>query len=511
MYRRTNVIYRVVDALFRNRNLVLITLLCVAIPVALLLIFKSKGFAAGTSVSIVQSGQQIKSQIGVNVDQPGWKTQAEVHVAKLTTLLKDVRQGGFVDEVFRRAALSNPISLAPGANDKRVGKFLSAISLKTDGDNLFTINLNWEDGEECKKLVQAVQDQYIVSEIQSKQAASQSGVTFFEEQIKETDQKLKEAMAERERFRRLHPELGPDIHTVLTDRLDTMEDRLRRAQLAIVEGGTRQTLIAPQLNRASKYLETESAPTPGSSTESASQKSLQELEDKRAQMLSGVGAFRKDSDEIRALDRQIEKLRSQAAKDRRTRLRGGTVRRQLNPHYAELMEEANQTVLTAKTARIEVAELTQKIAVTKRELANLPALQNKMEDLDLKVKSAQDHMGTLRNGLQNAKQQANFERDQASQTLKQVGEIYAVNLAGTSKRIQMGVISLILGLIVAGLMVALKEWADPTIRYETDIEQALDIPVLTGLPETRAVLAPRTVGSNRTLRGKSRESKGLLP
>ena len=101
-----------------------------------------------------------------------------------------------------------------------------------------------------------------------------------------------------------------------------------------------------------------------------------------------------------------------------------------------------------------------------------------------------------------------MEKKAASQTLKTVGEVYAVSLAGPKKRITLGLVSLIIGAVVAALMVALREWSDPTIRYETDIEQILDIPVLAGLPETRAVLSPKSL-SGKSRRGSA--PRGILP
>lgn len=216
--------------------------------------------------------------------------------------------------------------------------------------------------------------------------------------------------------------------------------------------------------------------------------------------------MRKDSDEVRALDKQIDQARLDIAKERREKQRGGgTTRRQLNPLYSEMMSEVNRSKITAQSAKAEIVGLTQQIALQQQKLRQLPALQNEMEKLDIRVNSEQNALSKLRDGYNNAIQQANLEKEKASQTLKPVGQVTAVSLGGTKKTVTMGLMSLVLGAIVAGLMVALREWADPTIRYETDIEQALDIPVLTGLPETKTVLAPKN-----TL-GKSRKPRRLLP
>jgi len=43
--------------------------------------------------------------------------------------------------------------------------------------------------------------------------------------------------------------------------------------------------------------------------------------------------------------------------------------------------------------------------------------------------------------------------------------------------------------LVAGVMVVIaREWLDPTIRYENDIERALDVPVLAGLLDSNEIL-----------------------
>ena len=507
MYRRTNVLYRVVDALFRNRNMVLITILCVAIPVALLLIFRSQGYTATAAVSVAQEAKILRGKMGADLDQAGWKTASDVNVAQLNTLLRDVKQGGFVDDVFQRAALNPPVSLAPGVNDKRVEKFLGAISARADGDNLFTISLNWDESDECKKLVQAVQEQYIAAQALTNQQSSTNRADILKEQLTRAETLVQQAMVAREQFRKKHPEVGPDTHNVLIDRIGYLEERLRRAKLMIVEGGERISQVAPRIRSENKYITTDTSPLVVLG-DSPALKRLNDLQDRRSQITAGEGAMRKDSDAVRALDRQIDQAQLAVAKERREKQRnGGTSKRELNPRYSALIDEASQSKLTAKTAQLEITDLTAQLAMENQKLRNLPALQKEMENYDLKVNQEQNHRGKLSDAYTSAEQQASMEKKEASQTLKTVGEVFAVSLAGPKKRITLGLVSLILGAIVAALMVALREWSDPTIRYETDIEQALDIPVLTGLPETRAVLSGKSIGGKPRRRGAP---KGLL-
>jgi uncharacterized protein involved in exopolysaccharide biosynthesis len=505
MYRRTNILYRVVDALFRNRNLVLITMLCVAVPVALLLIFKAKGYTATAAIRIASEGDGMKTLAGggLNTDQLGWKSASEVHVANLTTLLVDAKEGGFVDDVFKRAALTNPISLAPGVDDKRAGAFLKSISMKNEQDKLFSISMTWDNPEECKKLVQAVQEQYIDEQVKAKQRASESSALFLKGQIDQQEQRVNAATMAREIFRKKHPEIGPTSHEQALDYIQMLQERLRRDRAIVAEGG--EGALLPRTE--SKYIESEGDPAPTFNLgDTPAQKHLMELQDKRNLLTSGAGAMRKDSDEVRALDRQIDQARLDLARERRQKpVGGGTKRRVLNPLYAEMMSESNRSKLTTRSAKAEIAEITKQIAALQLQLKELPKLQNEMERLDIRVNSEQDSLGVLRKSYSAALSTSNLEKEKASQTLKPVGQVVAVSLSGTKKSIIMGVVSLLLGAVVAGLVVALREWSDPTIRYETDIEQVLDIPVLTGLPDTRAVLAPKSVNS------RSKKSRALLP
>ncbi len=507
MYRRTSIFYRIVDALFRNHNLVLITLLCVAIPVTLLLTMRSTGYTATAAIRIAQEGEGMRPLAGggINTDQTStWKTPAEINVANLSTLLVDVKEGGFVDDIFKRAALKNPISLAPGANDKRVGEFLKSISLKNEQDKLFSISLTWDDPEDCKKLVQAVQEQYLAEHVRAKQAASENSAAFLKTQIDQQEQKVRDASAALEHFRQKHPELGPDSHAQTTEYLQLLQERLQRAQVIAAEGGEQAATLSPRLNQESKFIESESEPMPSMAGESPALKRLQELQEKRNQLISGDSPYRKDSEPVRALDQQIEQARQEIGKERRQLQRTGTKRRQLNPLYSDLVSEVNRSRISAKTAKSEIVALTQRIAKQEKILQQLPALQLEINQLDIRLNLEQDNLGALRKGYSNALQQTNLEKEKASQTLKPVGAVVAVSLSGTKKTVTMGLISLVLGAIVAGLMVALREWSDPTIRYETDIEQVLDIPVLTGLPETSAVLTTKPVT------GKPRKNRGLL-
>jgi capsular polysaccharide biosynthesis protein len=62
------------------------------------------------------------------------------------------------------------------------------------------------------------------------------------------------------------------------------------------------------------------------------------------------------------------------------------------------------------------------------------------------------------------------------------------------------VLSVLCGLVAGVMVVIAREWLDPTIRYENDVERALDVPVLAGLLDSNEILGLPDDGSRRPTR-----------
>lgn len=492
MYRRANLFYRVVDALFRNQKLVLTTMICVAVPVALLLMVRSTGFMASGAIRIAKENEPARLTAGGDIENLGFKLPSEVHVSNLTTLLLDTKEGGFVDHVVQRAALNTPLKIDPAMSDKRLETFRNNLSVKKDQDNLFSVTLNWEDSGECQRLVKAVLDQYIDEQVKGKQQASQNAAEFLKKQIDEIQAKVDSAARALQNFQQLHPTVGPDQQQQTIDYIMGLKDRLRRARVAAQEGSRRSSTLTP-LRRMPR--DTEETPVPGASAPSASEHRLEDLQSQRARLMTGESAFRTDSEPVRALDRQIAQVRQDITKERRKKAGN---KRSVNPIFERLMNEANDASAYSEGSALEVRELEAQLAEEEKKLGTIPAIRRQADSLIENLQAQQAALTKTRERYNEALQKANLEREQASQLLQPVGDVFPISLSGPKKKVTLGLMSLLIGAIVAGLMVAVREWNDPTLRYETDIEQFLDVPVLTGLTETRAILAPKASAGRRS-------------
>ena len=491
MYRRANLFYRVVDALFRNQKLVMTTLICVAIPVALILMVRSTGFMALGAIRIVKENEPARATAGGDIENLGFKSPAEVHTGNLTTLLLDTKQGGFVDLVVQRAALRNPLKIDPAVSDKRLETFLKNLTVKKDQDNLFSISLNWEDAAECQSLVKAVQGQYIEEQVKGKQQASQNAAEFLKKQSEELQAKVDAAARALQNFQQLHPTVGPDQQQQTIDYIMGLKDRLRRARVAAQEGSRRSSSLTPHLRRLPSTLDDE--PSAGTGAPSIAERRLEDLQSQRTRLITGESAFRTDSEPVRALDRQIAQARQDISREKKRKAAG---KRTLNPALERLMSEANDASAYSEGSALEVRELEKQLLEEEAKLSTIPAIRRQADSLIENLQAQQA-------ALTKTRERYNEALQKASQLLQPVGDVAAISLSGPKKKVTLGLVSLLIGAIVAGLMVAVREWSDPTLRYETDIEQFLDVPVLTGLTETRAVLAPKS-SRPRTSKEKKR-------
>ena len=73
---------------------------------------------------------------------------------------------------------------------------------------------------------------------------------------------------------------------------------------------------------------------------------------------------------------------------------------------------------------------------------------------------------------------------EATSSLQNISNVDAQPMTGRAKTLEMLIGSILLGIIAAVMMVVLSEWADQSLRYESDAERLLGVPVLALLPES---------------------------
>ena len=99
--------------------------------------------------------------------------------------------------------------------------------------------------------------------------------------------------------------------------------------------------------------------------------------------------------------------------------------------------------------------------------------------------SLQDFMKDLLKRREQARQKSHIARITATTSLVPMNRVLAESTMGSKKKLMTGMTGIGLGIFLGLLLILLREWADPTLRYETDVERLLGVPVLASLPRSR--------------------------
>ena len=129
-------------------------------------------------------------------------------------------------------------------------------------------------------------------------------------------------------------------------------------------------------------------------------------------------------------------------------------------------------------------KLQQNIAQYEAFVSTIPAEQKELTDKTRDYQVVQAQYSALLQKREQVKMEGNLARVSASSSLSPIGYIHAEPTTGKAKMLEMFAGSLLLGLIIGLVLVVLSEWADHSLRYGTDAERLLGVPVLAVVPQT---------------------------
>ena len=81
--------------------------------------------------------------------------------------------------------------------------------------------------------------------------------------------------------------------------------------------------------------------------------------------------------------------------------------------------------------------------------------------------------------------------------------VAAESTANLKKKILTIAAALALGLFLGLVLVVIREWMDPSIRYEADVERLLGVPVLVSLPESQQLRFQATKVASMAISSKT--------
>ena len=492
MYRRTPIIFRILDSFFRYQVLFWTSLLIVSSLTMAALYARSKTFHA-SALTQVQT-DSVANKLGTP-DANTWITPAQKNTDRFMEMIRQDQPGGFLDTALRGAHLAKPIDVNPRNDDPRYVALQKNLTANVQSANIFSIDLTWDNPEETQNITTALQNQYI-SEVGDDQAiVSTQTVHFLDVTLADVETRMRASEKALTDYKSsMDGQMaGPD--SGFANQLSSLTAQRDEKQITQGQSARRKSALQAELAQLHpmSILETSIA------EQTPLQHQVGELLARRATLLA-QGRTPQHPDVVR-LDSTISELQRQqringnAPENRHDQL----TKMQDNPQYQALREQITDASIAASGDQQEIQNLDQQINKYEALVRKIPAAQRMLVDKTREYSMLTDSEHRLQQQREQARLQERLLRATASNSLQQIGVTYAQPTTGKTKMIAMLLGSLLLGSLVGSLLIVLSEWSDHSLRHESDAERLLGVPVLAALPETSSLLvaAPRRLLGGR--------------
>ena len=191
MHQNTPIFYRIAASFFRHQRLFWTALLLVSGLTSAAMYAKSKTFHA-SAMTQVQT-ENVARVLNADAQTTTWITPAQKNVDRFLELSKQDQPGGFLDTALRNAHLANPINVDPQGDDPRYALLQKNLAATAESTNQFSISLVWNNADECRNIVDALQKQYVEEIGLDRSAVSVSSVRFLDSQIDRVDAQMQRA------------------------------------------------------------------------------------------------------------------------------------------------------------------------------------------------------------------------------------------------------------------------------------------------------------------------------
>jgi len=492
MHQNTPIIYRIADSFFRHQRLFWCALLVVSLLTMGALYARSKTYHA-TAMTQVQT-ENVATVLNADSQQNSWTTPSQKNVDRFLELSKQDQPGGFLDTALRNAHLANPINVDPQADDPRYALLQKNLTAAAESTNQFSITLVWDNPDECKNIVDSLQQQYITEVGLDRSAVSVGSVQFLDGQIAQVDARMRRAEEALTNFKASYGGQLSEAESTDSSQLSSLQASLADHQITLGENSSKKAVLEQQLAQMKPMSIAEQTVSQQSPIETQ----IADLLAKREALLAG-GETPQHPD-VASLDGTIAGLEKQQKTKANAPENQHNTQTKLedNPQYQALKNEIADASIAAVADQQEMQNLQRQIKKYQTLMNQIPSAQRQLADKMEGYSDAQSLDQQLRHQRDNVQLQANLDRLTASNSLLPIGVTYAMPTTGRTKLIGMLLGSLLLGCLVGAILIVLSEWSDHSLRHETDAERLLGVPVLASVPETadlRALPRPRPLAA----------------
>jgi len=404
---------------------------------------------------------------------------AQVNVNHFNDLINDDLPGGFLDQALKSAGLTTPINVDPRAEDPRYAALRKHLSAAPQSDTLFSINLTWDNKDECEAIVSALQKQYI-EEVGLDESAQETATgRFLDTQISDYEDRLRRAEQALIDYKSNNQGETPEQQSAAVGQLTTLQAQLDEAQITARDGQLKIAALQNEIGQVKpiSLLSREETISPLQVRLDDLKVQLDELKAKYTPSHPEVIAKQQEVDSLEQMMKQKEKENSpEAASVTSDKLAD-------NPEYGELKMQQTDATIASETQQAEIQNLQTRITQYQGEIKKMPEAEKELTDKTRAYGILKDMYDKLLTEREDIRLKGNLDKVSASSTLSPIGLVFAEPTLSTGKKMMLIIGAVFLGITIGVIALILTEWTDNTLKYEGDTELLLGVPVLALLPD----------------------------
>ena len=245
--------------------------------------------------------------------------------------------------------------------------------------SLYSVSFKHRDRDTAKRVVQSVLTVFIESTLGEKRTESEGAQEFLDQQIKDYEQRLREAEARRAEFKRKHAGNLPGQGGGYYAKLEAAKNQLATAKLALKEAQNRKRQLKQQL--ADEEPEIEGDSMFGSQEFSPLDARIQSLQAKLDELLVKYTDRHPEVRQIKGLIAELEAQRDAELEEAATDGEPSAAM-QANPVYRQLKNMITSTEAEIASLSVRVNEYQRRVDVLKQAIDNIPKIEAQMKQLD---------------------------------------------------------------------------------------------------------------------------------
>jgi len=447
-----------IQIIWRNRLIVLVTTLAALIAVLVYLIKAAPIYTSTSKVYIEQSGPKIISETeeGIMTQSNNYLyTQAEL--LKSSPILTSVVETPGIKQMQTFAKVDNPVALLKSVLDVRVGT----------KDDIISVLFKSPYPAEAAQIVNSVVDSYIKYHTSRKRSNSAEVLKILQNEKNKRDKELSEKLKATMDFKRENVSLAfeTDQGNIIIERLGKLSTVLTEAQLATIESKSAYESAKAMMSdpaRLTQFIEAQRAKGVYVSTVSEKGELMSKLDQLQLRHKDRLRQVTPEHPAVTSLENEIARLKSQID--------------ELDADFAQAqLAVVEQQYLAAKEKEDQIAkyyEDQRQLALNLNEqLAQYTILQSDWEQTKklcdilgdrIKEVNVTEDVGALNISILEFARQAN--KPSEPQKARYVG------------------LALIIGLMLGCALALLRDWMDQTLRSAEEVSSVLGVPVLGVVP-----------------------------